>query len=149
MEIWHLAPDTPRLPRHPCAGEPVQIQVGTRPVEPGQSVWAETRVRHAKGYEAIRRVENPGGETIAAHTATGRSPRTHPHFYDASLAAGGASTAHRAPRPGLAHRESRARHHLRGINVELAGDAKAVDLLMPDPADVEVLRLRMHRHLEK
>lgn len=39
--------------------------------------------------------------------------------------------------------------YLRGVRVELAGDAKAVDLLVPDPVDVEVLRLRTLRHLEK
>ena len=57
VEIWHFAPDTPRLPRHPSAREPVRLQVGTWPVEPGQSVWVETRVRHVDGSEESRRTE--------------------------------------------------------------------------------------------
>ncbi len=57
MEIWHLAADTPRLPRQPSAGEPVRLQVGTWPVGPGQSVRVEVRVRHAGGCEENSRAE--------------------------------------------------------------------------------------------
>jgi hypothetical protein len=51
VEVWHLASDTPRLPRHPSADEFVRLRVGTWPIEPGQSVRAEARVRHSDGTE--------------------------------------------------------------------------------------------------
>ena len=68
MEIWHLAPDTPRLPRHPSAGEPVRLQVGTWPVEPGQSVWVETRGRHADGSEERHRAEGAWSENRGSNS---------------------------------------------------------------------------------
>jgi alpha-amylase/alpha-mannosidase (GH57 family) len=57
MELWHLTPDAPRLPRYPSAGEPVSLQAGTWPIEPGQSVWVETRVRRADGSQERLRSE--------------------------------------------------------------------------------------------
>jgi hypothetical protein len=57
VEIWHLATDTPRLPRHPSADEPIRLHVGTSPIAPGQAVWVEVRVRRVDGSEERSRAE--------------------------------------------------------------------------------------------
>ena len=44
MNIWHLQPDTPRAPARPSAGEWITLDVGTWPIEPGQSVWVDYAV---------------------------------------------------------------------------------------------------------
>lgn len=49
MQLWHLAPDTPRTPRHPSGGEAVTLRFGTWPVEPCQAVWLEYRVERTGG----------------------------------------------------------------------------------------------------
>lgn len=49
MNLWHLTPDTPRLPRRVSPGEPVALEIGTWPIEPGQSVWVEYRLEHLDG----------------------------------------------------------------------------------------------------
>lgn len=38
MNVWHLQPDTPRTPLRPSAGEWVTLEIGTWPIESGQSV---------------------------------------------------------------------------------------------------------------
>ena len=43
MQLWHLTPDAPRTPRRVSRGEPVTIDIGTWPVEAGQSVWVNLR----------------------------------------------------------------------------------------------------------
>jgi len=57
MHIWHLTPDTPRLPQRVSPGEQVALHIGTRPIEPGQSVWVKYRVKHADGKTDEGRVE--------------------------------------------------------------------------------------------
>ncbi len=49
MHLWHLTSDAPRSPRHPSAGEPVTLRLGTWPVEPGQEVRIEARVTPLDG----------------------------------------------------------------------------------------------------
>ena len=41
MQVWHLQPDTPRSPERVSAGEWVNMDIGTWPMEPGQEVWVE------------------------------------------------------------------------------------------------------------
>lgn len=43
-----VAPD-PRYPPLAQAGEPVALEIGTWPIEPGQSVWVEYRLEHLDG----------------------------------------------------------------------------------------------------
>ena len=38
MNVWHLQPDTPRTPARVSAGDWITIDIGTWPIEPGQSV---------------------------------------------------------------------------------------------------------------
>jgi hypothetical protein len=49
MVIWHSTKDAPRCPKEVMGGQPVQIMIGTYPVELGQAVTVEVRVRHANG----------------------------------------------------------------------------------------------------
>lgn len=49
MHLWHLTPDTPRIPVRVSAGEWVVLVLGTWPIEAGQDVWVTTRVAHADG----------------------------------------------------------------------------------------------------
>ncbi|HXV67837.1 MAG TPA: hypothetical protein VD738_02850 [Nitrospira sp.] len=51
MVIWHLASDTPRFPFHISAGQNVNLQLGTWPVEEGQRTWIDLRVVHPDGTE--------------------------------------------------------------------------------------------------
>ena len=57
MVIWHLTPDTPRFPFFVSAGQHVNLQVGTWPVEAGQRIWIDYRVEHADGTEDAGHVE--------------------------------------------------------------------------------------------
>ena len=57
MHLWHLAPDTPRTPQWVSPEEPVTVQIGTWPVEPGQSVWVAFRVEHLDGTRRDGREE--------------------------------------------------------------------------------------------
>ncbi|OYW04448.1 MAG: hypothetical protein B7X11_02885, partial [Acidobacteria bacterium 37-65-4] len=89
MNLWHLEAETPRHPRRVAAGEVVTLTIGTRPVEPGQSVW----VTYGVAGGATRRQEaawryNAGGNsywqadigpfasgTIVDYRIWGRSPQ--------------------------------------------------------------------------
>jgi alpha-amylase/alpha-mannosidase (GH57 family) len=51
MRIWHLTPETSRFPFHVSAGEIVNIQLGTWPVEDGQTTWIDFRIVHPDGTE--------------------------------------------------------------------------------------------------
>ncbi len=57
MNLWHLTPDTPRFPFHVSAGENVNLQFGTWPIEEGQETWIEFRVMHPDGTEETGRVD--------------------------------------------------------------------------------------------
>jgi alpha-amylase/alpha-mannosidase (GH57 family) len=57
MNVWHLTPDTPRLPRQVRAGQPVSVELGTWPIEPSQSVWIDYQVEHKDGRHLAERVE--------------------------------------------------------------------------------------------
>lgn len=57
MQLWHLTPDAPRSPDRVSPGEPVLLQLGTWPIEPGQSVWVTYRVERADGASDEARVE--------------------------------------------------------------------------------------------
>lgn len=56
MVIWHLTSDTPRFPFHVSAGQPVNLQFGTWPIEDGQQTWIDVRVVHPDGTEETGRV---------------------------------------------------------------------------------------------
>lgn len=43
MQLWHLTPDAARTPRRVSRGEPVSLDIGTWPIEAGQSVWVNLR----------------------------------------------------------------------------------------------------------
>lgn len=49
MVIWHLTPDAPRVPRFVSAGQHVNLQFGTWPIEPGQRIWIDYQVLHQDG----------------------------------------------------------------------------------------------------
>ncbi|MGQ0668035.1 MAG: hypothetical protein ACT4O4_13470 [Nitrospiraceae bacterium] len=49
MVIWHLASDTRRFPFHVSAGQHVNLQFGTWPIEEGQRTWIDVRVAHLDG----------------------------------------------------------------------------------------------------
>jgi hypothetical protein len=57
MVIWHLTSDTPRFPFHVSAGQHVNLQFGTWPIEESQPAWIDVRVVHPDGAEESRRVE--------------------------------------------------------------------------------------------
>ena len=44
MQLWHLTPDAPREPGRVTPGVPVNLRIGTWPVEPGQEVGVEFSV---------------------------------------------------------------------------------------------------------
>jgi alpha-amylase/alpha-mannosidase (GH57 family) len=54
MKIWHLTPETPRFPFHVSGGENVNIQVGTWPIEAGQSIWIDFRIISPDGTQEMR-----------------------------------------------------------------------------------------------
>lgn len=49
MVIWHLTPDAPRVPFFVSAGQHVNLQFGTWPIEGGQRTWIEYQVLHQDG----------------------------------------------------------------------------------------------------
>ena len=57
MVIWHLTSDTLRFPFHVSAGQHVNLQFGTWPIEEGQQAWIDVRIVHSDGAEESRRVE--------------------------------------------------------------------------------------------
>ncbi len=57
MELWHLTPDAPRIPNRPCPTHPVELWIGTWPIEPDQSVWIEYETTNYNGARASNRAE--------------------------------------------------------------------------------------------
>ncbi|CUQ67916.1 glycoside hydrolase family 57 protein [Candidatus Nitrospira inopinata] len=57
MVIWHLTSDTPRFPFHISAGQNVNLQFGTWPIEEGQQAWINVCVVHPDGAEDRKRLE--------------------------------------------------------------------------------------------
>ena len=57
MYVWHLTPDAPRTPLRVTPDDWVAIDVGTWPIEPGQSVWLEVAIASASGGRSTMRVE--------------------------------------------------------------------------------------------
>jgi len=53
MVIWHLTPETPRFPFHVSAGQNVNLQVGTWPIEDGQKTWIDFRIVSPNGTEEM------------------------------------------------------------------------------------------------
>src|SRR3990170_1610075 len=51
MKIWHLTPETLRFPFHVSAGQNVNLQVGTWPIEDGQKTWIDFRIVRPDGTE--------------------------------------------------------------------------------------------------
>jgi len=51
MKIWHLTPETPRFPFNVSARQNVNLQLGTWPVEDGQTTWVDFRLMHPDGTE--------------------------------------------------------------------------------------------------
>ncbi|MBF8261908.1 MAG: hypothetical protein HW376_1437, partial [candidate division NC10 bacterium] len=49
MKIWHLTPETPRFPFHVSAGQNVNLQLGTWPIEDGQATWIDFRIVRPDG----------------------------------------------------------------------------------------------------
>ena len=55
MQIWHLTGDAPRTPARPSPGEIVALEIGTWPIEEGQSVTVDVRVeRKTGGRDGLR-----------------------------------------------------------------------------------------------
>lgn len=93
MEIWHLTADAPRTPHRVSPGDRVTLDIGSWPIEPGQSVWvnyesegaAPSAVREARAEAAWRYNEGensywraaieplPAG-TVVRYRVSGRSP---------------------------------------------------------------------------
>ena len=92
MELWHLTADAPRAPQRVSLGDWVALDIGTWPIEPGQSVWVtyqsegaapsaarEARVeavwRYNEGENSYWRAEIqplPAG-TVVRYRVSGRS----------------------------------------------------------------------------
>ena len=73
MNVWHLTPDTARWPQRVTPGAPVQLRIGTWPIEPGQEVLVEFHLRSAggearSGTVGARWVENRGQNSYWAAT---------------------------------------------------------------------------------
>ena len=49
MVIWHPTPDAPRFPFFVSAGQHVNLQFGTWPIEGGQRTWIDYQVLHQDG----------------------------------------------------------------------------------------------------
>lgn len=52
MQLWHLTPDAVRRPHRVSSGEWIALDIGTWPVEPGQSVSVTYHVEHTDGAES-------------------------------------------------------------------------------------------------
>jgi alpha-amylase/alpha-mannosidase (GH57 family) len=88
MQLWHLTPDARRTPHRVSPGEWVTLDIGSSPVEPGQSVWVtcrsaeadETRVeavwRYNQGENSYWRAELQPffAGTVVRYQVYGRSP---------------------------------------------------------------------------
>jgi alpha-amylase/alpha-mannosidase (GH57 family) len=57
MLVWHLTPDSPRTPARVSPSDWVTLDIGSWPVEPGQSVWVEVDVAHVDGATAHDRLD--------------------------------------------------------------------------------------------
>ena len=57
MHLWHLSPDAPRSPHRVSPGDWVTLDIGTWPVEPGQSVWVDVAIVHEDGRAESYRVD--------------------------------------------------------------------------------------------
>lgn len=57
MVIWHLTSDAPRFPFFVSAGQHVNLQFGTWPVEGGQQTWIDYQVLHHNGTVYTGQVE--------------------------------------------------------------------------------------------
>lgn len=73
LVVWHATPDAPRRPVRPVPGEDIVLEIGTRPIEPGQTVRVEIE-RGSSGTEAEPELvtavwtRNEGGSSYwAAH----------------------------------------------------------------------------------
>ena len=51
MVIWHNTADASRIPETVNEGQEVELWIGTYPIEFGQSVWVEMKLRRADGRE--------------------------------------------------------------------------------------------------
>ncbi|MDP3090946.1 MAG: glycoside hydrolase family 57 protein [Nitrospira sp.] len=58
MVIWHLTPDAPRFPFFVSAGQHVNLQFGSWPIEGGQRTWIEYQVLHQDGTVHTGQVES-------------------------------------------------------------------------------------------
>ena len=93
MELWHLTADAPRTPHRVSPGDWVALDIGSWPIESGQSVWvtyqsqragsvaaAEARVeavwRYNEGANSYWRAEiGPlPADTVIRYRVSGRSP---------------------------------------------------------------------------
>lgn len=66
MHVWHLTPDASRSTNRVSAGEPVWLEIGTGPIEPGQTVWSTVDVERSSRPVGETRVDaalerNDGG----------------------------------------------------------------------------------------
>jgi len=57
MEVWHLTPDAPRRPRRASAGEVIELDIGTWPVQAGQTVTVHFRFEDSNGAISNDQVE--------------------------------------------------------------------------------------------
>ncbi|TKS61193.1 MAG: hypothetical protein EWM72_00680 [Nitrospira sp.] len=57
MVIWHLTSATPRFPFHVSAGQNVNLQFGTWPIEEGQRTWIDVRIVHPDSSVNTEQVE--------------------------------------------------------------------------------------------
>lgn len=57
MVIWHLTPDAPRFPFFVSAGQHVNLQFGSWPIEGGQRTWIDYQVLHQDGTVQTGQVE--------------------------------------------------------------------------------------------
>lgn len=57
MVTWHLTPDAPRFPFFVSAGQHVNLQFGTWPIEGGQRTWIDYQVLHQDGTVHTGQVE--------------------------------------------------------------------------------------------
>lgn len=106
MQLWHLAPDTPRTPHRVNPRESVTLGIGTWPVEPGQFVWVVFRGEHGDGTrddgrEAATWRRNAGANSYwqarlgpfargdrVTYTVRGRSPDGNAEGPEATLRVG-------------------------------------------------------------
>ena len=54
MVVWHLTSDTPRFPFHVSAGQNVNLEFGTWPLDEQQRTWIDDRVMHPDGTGEAR-----------------------------------------------------------------------------------------------